>query len=145
MNREIKVFKGKKKILHDSAPIESTETAAATEAPLNIKIATESSYKPFSYTDADGKLIGYEIELVDACLAAHRKFETGKLPGVFGRILHGGLLDGFQAMNWRVKTNLVPPTHRKGAAHIPSGTAFLLSGPSRNTGRICLVAERHRS
>jgi polar amino acid transport system substrate-binding protein len=36
---------------------------------MNIKIATESSYKPFSYTDADGKLIGYEVELVDALCA----------------------------------------------------------------------------
>lgn len=51
---------------NSSAPVDNAETDAAAEAPLNIKIATESSYKPFSYTDADGKLIGYEIELVDA-------------------------------------------------------------------------------
>ena len=44
---------------NSSAPVETTETDAATDAPLNIKIATESSYKPFSYTDANGKLIGY--------------------------------------------------------------------------------------
>lgn len=31
-----------------------------------IKIATESSFKPFSYTDANGNLIGYEIDLVNA-------------------------------------------------------------------------------
>ncbi|TXD97075.1 transporter substrate-binding domain-containing protein [Psychrobacter frigidicola] len=43
--------------------------AAADGAPMTIKIATESSYKPFSYTDADGKLIGYEIELVEALCA----------------------------------------------------------------------------
>lgn len=40
--------------------------ASADSAPLNIKIATESSYKPFSYTDANGKLIGYEIDLTNA-------------------------------------------------------------------------------
>ena len=58
-------------------------------AILNIKIATESSYKPFSYTDADGKLIGYEIELVDA-LCAQMKAECevisqdwdGLIPGL---------------------------------------------------------------
>ena len=74
---------------NSSAPVESAETAAATEAPLNIKIATESSYKPFSYTDADGKLIGYEIELVDA-LCAQMKAECevisqdwdGLIPGL---------------------------------------------------------------
>lgn len=40
--------------------------ATNSGTPTTIKIATESSYKPFSYTDADGKLIGYEIELIDA-------------------------------------------------------------------------------
>ena len=54
---------------NSAAPEESAEADTATEAPLDIKIATESSYKPFSYTDADGKLIGYEIELVDAFCA----------------------------------------------------------------------------
>ncbi|MGO2278280.1 transporter substrate-binding domain-containing protein [Psychrobacter sp. AOP7-D1-21] len=49
-----------------SAPAENTEANTATEAPLDLKIATESSFKPFSYTDAEGNLIGYEIELVDA-------------------------------------------------------------------------------
>ncbi len=54
-----------------SAPEESavTDDAATTETPMSVKIATESSYKPFSYTDADGKLIGYEVELVDALCA----------------------------------------------------------------------------
>ncbi len=73
---------------NSSAPVDSTETAA-TDAPLNIKIATESSYKPFSYTDADGKLIGYEIELVDAlCAQMKAKCEVisqdwdGLIPGL---------------------------------------------------------------
>ena len=73
---------------NSSAPADSTETDAA-DAPLNIKIATESSYKPFSYTDADGNLIGYEIELVDA-LCAQMKAECevisqdwdGLIPGL---------------------------------------------------------------
>lgn len=74
---------------NSSAPVDNAETDAAAEAPLNIKIATESSYKPFSYTDADGKLIGYEIELVDA-LCAQMKAECevvsqdwdGLIPGL---------------------------------------------------------------
>ena len=63
--------------------------STADAAPINIKIATESSYKPFSYTDADGKLIGYEIELIDA-LCAQMKAECevisqdwdGLIPGL---------------------------------------------------------------
>ena len=74
---------------NSAAPEESAEADTATEAPLDIKIATESSYKPFSYTDADGKLIGYEIELVDA-LCAQMKAECevisqdwdGLIPGL---------------------------------------------------------------
>ena len=55
---------------NSSTPEEGAATDTATDgAPMTIKIATESSYKPFSYTDADGKLIGYEIELVDALCA----------------------------------------------------------------------------
>lgn len=54
---------------NSSAPADDAAADTATDAPMNIKIATESSYKPFSYTDADGKLIGYEIELVDALCA----------------------------------------------------------------------------
>lgn len=54
---------------NSSTPADDASTDTATDAPMNIKIATESSYKPFSYTDADGKLIGYEIELIDALCA----------------------------------------------------------------------------
>lgn len=74
---------------NSSAPAESAEADTASDAPLNIKIATESSYKPFSYTDADGKLIGYEIELVDAlCAQMKAKCEVisqdwdGLIPGL---------------------------------------------------------------
>ena len=74
---------------NSSAPADNAETDTASDTPLNIKIATESSYKPFSYTDADGKLIGYEIELVDA-LCAQMKAECevisqdwdGLIPGL---------------------------------------------------------------
>ena len=72
-----------------SAPEESAATDTTADALMSVKIATESSYKPFSYTDADGKLIGYEIELVDA-LCAQMKAECefisqdwdGLIPGL---------------------------------------------------------------
>ncbi len=75
---------------NSSAPEESAVADdGATDTPISIKIATESSYKPFSYTDADGKLIGYEVELVDA-LCAQMKAECelisqdwdGLIPGL---------------------------------------------------------------
>lgn len=49
----------------EAADAQAAPEAVATEGQ-EITIATESSYKPFSYTDADGKLIGYEIDLANA-------------------------------------------------------------------------------
>lgn len=40
-----------------------SDTGSSTET---LRIATESSYKPLSYTDADGNLIGFEIDLMNA-------------------------------------------------------------------------------
>jgi polar amino acid transport system substrate-binding protein len=57
---------------NSSTPEETTVAdtdTTMTDAPISVKIATESSYKPFSYTDANGELIGYEVELVDALCA----------------------------------------------------------------------------
>lgn len=70
----------------DAAPATDTTTDSA---PLNIKIATESSYKPFSYTDANGNVIGYEIDLTNAlCEQMKAKCEIisqdwdGLIPGL---------------------------------------------------------------
>lgn len=51
---------------NSTAPTEDGAVDATDGKQGTIKIATESSFKPFSYTDADGKLIGYEIELIEA-------------------------------------------------------------------------------
>lgn len=51
---------------NSTAPTENGAVDATDGKQATIKIATESSFKPFSYTDADGKLIGYEIELIEA-------------------------------------------------------------------------------
>lgn len=48
------------------ADAETGAAKAADSAGQTIRIATESSYKPLSYTDADGKLIGFEIDLIHA-------------------------------------------------------------------------------
>jgi ABC-type amino acid transport substrate-binding protein len=75
---------------NSATPEDGAANDTAADAPtMNVKIATESSYKPFSYTDADGTLIGYEIELIDA-LCAQMKAECdvisqdwdGLIPGL---------------------------------------------------------------
>lgn len=54
---------------NSTTPTDEGAVNATDGKQSTIKIATESSYKPFSYTDADGKLIGYEIELIEAMCA----------------------------------------------------------------------------
>lgn len=44
-----------------------TDTAAEpAEGAMKIRIATESSFKPFSYLDNQGQLVGFEIDLANA-------------------------------------------------------------------------------
>lgn len=53
-----------------------TDTSTTTEqaptssepasAPLVVRIATESNFKPFSYLDSQGNLVGFEIDLANA-------------------------------------------------------------------------------
>ena len=47
----------------DKAPAES---AAPADSAKQIRIATESSFKPFSYLDNSGNLVGFEIDLANA-------------------------------------------------------------------------------
>lgn len=82
-----------------SAP--NTATANASTAPTTtgdlpqIRIATESSFVPFSYKDANGKLIGFEIDLAEAlCQEAKVKCEVisqdweGLIPGLQAQKYH---------------------------------------------------------
>ncbi|ELA08368.1 extracellular solute-binding protein [Moraxella macacae 0408225] len=55
----------------------TTESTAADNDLPQIRIATESSFVPFSFKDADGKLIGFEIDLAEAlCQEAKVKCEV---------------------------------------------------------------------
>jgi lysine-arginine-ornithine-binding protein len=44
-------------------------TGAALAQGQKIRIATEGTYRPFSFYDASGKLTGFEVELVEAICA----------------------------------------------------------------------------
>ncbi|MFA9487140.1 MULTISPECIES: transporter substrate-binding domain-containing protein [unclassified Moraxella] len=45
---------------------EADNKSAANTGEKQIRIATESSFKPFSYLDASGNLVGFEIDLANA-------------------------------------------------------------------------------
>lgn len=80
----------------------STATSNTADLP-QIRIATESSFVPFSYKDAQGKLIGFEIDLANAlCEEAKVKCEIisqdweGLIPGLQAQKYHaimGGMSD----------------------------------------------------
>lgn len=52
----------------DNKPAQSAATDSANTAP-KIRIATETSFKPFSYLDTQGNPIGFEIDLANALCA----------------------------------------------------------------------------
>lgn len=47
-------------------PVETPVDTDASTSTKNIRIATESSFKPFSYLDNQGQLVGFEIDLANA-------------------------------------------------------------------------------
>jgi lysine-arginine-ornithine-binding protein len=47
----------------------STDAQAADSASKTIRIATEGAYPPFNYTNADGSLAGYDVDVANALCA----------------------------------------------------------------------------
>ncbi len=77
-------------------PSQSQGNASATNSAdmPQIKIATESSFVPFSYKDAQGNLVGFEIDLANAlCQEAKVKCEILSLDW-------DGLIPGLQAQKY---------------------------------------------
>ena len=57
---------------NDSASSDATETAKADSASTEgnvLRIGTEGAYAPFNYTNADGTLGGFDIEIANAICA----------------------------------------------------------------------------
>ncbi|MDN5620131.1 MAG: ABC transporter substrate-binding protein [Psychrobacter sp.] len=52
----------------DDANTEASETAVATKGDI-LRIATEGAYAPFNYTNADGTLGGFDVEIANALCA----------------------------------------------------------------------------
>lgn len=72
----------------------STANTDNADSP-QIRIATESIFVPFSFKDADGKLIGFEVDLADAlCQEANVKCDVisqdwdGLIPGLQAQKYH---------------------------------------------------------
>ncbi len=72
----------------------SQETNDNKTDATKIKIATESSFVPFSYKDANGKLIGFEIDLANA-LCSEVKIECEIISQDWD-----GLIPGLQAKKY---------------------------------------------
>ena len=70
----------------------NTDATAAETAGKTIRIATEGAYPPFNYTNADGSLAGYDIDVANAlCKQMQAKCEIvaqdwdGIIPGLLSQ------------------------------------------------------------
>lgn len=78
-----------------SAPTVATDNTATASGDGQITIATESTYKPLSFKDAQGNLVGFEIDLANAmCAEAKLKCNIisqdwdGLIPGLQAKKYH---------------------------------------------------------
>ena len=71
--------------------------AFAEGLPAKITIATEGAYPPWNYTNADGSLAGYEIDLI-AVLCARMKVECAVVPQAWDGIIPGLTVGKYDAI-----------------------------------------------
>jgi cystine transport system substrate-binding protein len=67
------------------APAHAGENLAAIKSAGALKIGTEGTYAPFTYHDADGKLVGFDVEIGEAVaekLGVKAEFLEGKWDGL---------------------------------------------------------------
>lgn len=89
------------------APAQAGENLDAIKAAGVLKIGTEGTYAPFTYNDASGKLVGFDVEIGEAVAA--------KL-GVKPEFLQGkwdGLIAGLDANRYDVVINQVGITDER--------------------------------
>lgn len=72
-------------------------TAIAQELPAAITIATEGAYPPWNYTQADGTLSGYEIELINV-LCERMKVECTVVAQEWNGIIPGLTVGKYDAI-----------------------------------------------
>ena len=66
-------------------PAHAGENLAAIKSAGALKIGTEGTYAPFTYHDADGKLVGFDVEIGEAVaekLGVKAEFLEGKWDGL---------------------------------------------------------------
>lgn len=65
-----------------------TSTALSADLPAKITVATEGAYAPWNFTNSDGTLGGYEIDLTKA-LCEHMKIQCDIIPQEWNGIIPG--------------------------------------------------------
>ena len=89
------------------APAHAGENLSAVKAAGALKIGTEGTYAPFTYHDADGKLVGFDVEIGEA---------IAKKLGVKAEFLEGkwdGLIAGLDANRYDAVINQVGITEAR--------------------------------
>ena len=88
-------------------PVMAGENLDAIKAAGVLKIGTEGTYAPFTYHDADGKLVGFDVEIGEA-IAAKLGVKPEYLEGKWD-----GLIAGLDANRYDVVINQVGITDER--------------------------------
>jgi cystine transport system substrate-binding protein len=89
------------------APVMAGETLDAIKSAGVLKIGTEGTYAPFTYHDADGKLVGFDVE-IGAAVAEKLGVKPDYLEGKWD-----GLIAGLDANRYDVVVNQVGITEER--------------------------------
>ena len=93
-----------------SSPAESStpaasSSAAASEETLNIKVGTMGTYEPFTYVDKDGKLTGYDIEVLRLLEKTDPGLKFEFITGPWDSLFPGLDADKFQVLANQIVSN----------------------------------------
>jgi len=89
-----------------SAKPATDETARQGEVgTLNLKVGTMGTYEPFSYVDKDGRITGYDIEVLRLIQATDPTFNFEFVAGPWDSLFPGLDADKFQVLANQITSN----------------------------------------
>jgi len=83
----------------------NAKTSGTAENPLVVKVGTMGTYEPFSYVDKDGKLTGYDIEVLRLIEKVDPTIKFDVITGPWDTLFPGLESDRFQMLANQITSN----------------------------------------